>query len=311
MMTTLVIKSNSFKDEDIQNSIYQLLNKLVKIENKEKIRKIAIKVNLCYYWDYSTGHTSDLRTLSYIISYIREKINPNVEIYLVEADASAMKTKHAFTMLGVEKLANDINVKLYNLSLPDDREKTIVKVKRKKIEITYSKKLNDMDYIINVAKLKYHRQTGITCALKNVFGAISYPRKFKYHQEKTLHHAIAAANMVIKPDLHIVDGFIALGKYPKKLNVIIGGDNPVNVDMIASKIIGYSPRRIKHIRYSKKLIRKNKEKPVFINCNLKTLKNEFPRVSWGISNLVWDIQLLLVKIYAKLLGDIVPPLLEK
>ncbi|MHA1230807.1 MAG: DUF362 domain-containing protein [Candidatus Helarchaeota archaeon] len=311
MSFTYIIKSKSYEDFDIKNSIYELLDNIMKNHNYKRINKIAIKINLCYYWDFSTGHTTDFRTIFYIISYIREKINPDAKIYLVEADASAMKTKYAFIMLGARKFAKEHNVELYNLSTPEDRQSAIVKVNGKEIEITYSKKLDEMDYVINVAKLKFHRQTGITCALKNIFGAISYPRKFKYHQEKTLHHAIAAANAVIKPDIHIVDGIIALGSYPKKMNVIIGGDNPINVDVISSKIIGYKPSRIKHIKYAKRIIKKSKSKTIFINCNLKILRKEFPKPAWFWINFIWNIQLFLVKMYARLFGDIVPPLLEK
>ena len=66
-------------------------------------KSIIIKPNLCYYWDYTTGQTTDPRVVSSIIDLIREKSTVDVDICIAEADASAMKTKYAFKMLGYEK----------------------------------------------------------------------------------------------------------------------------------------------------------------------------------------------------------------
>lgn len=92
-----------------------------------KARKIVIKPNMCYYWDWSTGQTTDPVFVAALIELLREDISSDVEISIVESDASAMKCKYAFKYLGYEKLAKEYFVNLVNLSNVE-AEETSVKV---------------------------------------------------------------------------------------------------------------------------------------------------------------------------------------
>lgn len=58
-----------------------------------------------------------------LVDLLREKISKDIDIAIVESDASAMKCKYAFKMLGYEKLSKDYDAKLVNLS--EDRNDTI------------------------------------------------------------------------------------------------------------------------------------------------------------------------------------------
>jgi uncharacterized protein (DUF362 family) len=88
---------------------------LIDYHFRKETKNIVIKPNLCYYWDYSTGQTTDPIFLAALITMLRE-ISPNVNISIVESDASAMKCRNAFKMLGIEKIAEKYDVKLVNLS---------------------------------------------------------------------------------------------------------------------------------------------------------------------------------------------------
>ena len=46
-----------------------------------------------------------------------------MDIAIVESDASAMRCKYAFSMLGYEKLAKEKNVRLVNLSEDESRQR--------------------------------------------------------------------------------------------------------------------------------------------------------------------------------------------
>ncbi|MCJ7632936.1 DUF362 domain-containing protein, partial [Candidatus Bathyarchaeota archaeon] len=105
--------------ENTMNSMKEAISKsldLINFHFDKEIENIVIKPNMCYYWDYSTGQTTDPKFTAALIDLIREKISPAVDISVVESDASAMKCKHVFRMLGYEKMARDSNVKLINLS---------------------------------------------------------------------------------------------------------------------------------------------------------------------------------------------------
>jgi len=93
-------------EEVIKNSISEALS-LINFEPKGPVKSVAIKANLCYYWNADTGYTTDPRIVSGIIDWVRERYGMDTDIRVVEADATAMRTKHAFLILGYEKLAKE------------------------------------------------------------------------------------------------------------------------------------------------------------------------------------------------------------
>lgn len=224
--------------------------RLIHFDLNKKFSKIAIKPNLCNYWRSSAGETTDPKVVEAIIDVCRMNGSPD-EIHIVESDATVMKTKYAFKMLGYEKLAKRKNVKLINLSAD-----TLLPIKSNTTnpilqQIKISETLTETDLFISVPKLKLHPLTGLTCALKNQFGCIPIKRKIVFH--KSLNKAIAIMNKVIAPDLVLVDGIISKGKTPKRLNLVMAGCDPVAVDFVAAKIARLNPKRIKHIIESENL----------------------------------------------------------
>ncbi|MFQ5977083.1 MAG: DUF362 domain-containing protein [Candidatus Heimdallarchaeota archaeon] len=308
-MKVSLVRSQGFSEDAIKRAVFEALDSIEPSFSPIPV-SVLIKLNLCYYWDYSTGETSDPRVISALIDYIRERVNERADIALGDTDASAMKTKHAFRMLGFEKLAQDKNVRLVNLSTENVKERETV-VGRKPFKLLVSDLLMDTDLVVNAAKLKYHRTPKMTCAMKNIFGAIGKPRKFVYHK-KILHETIVAINKIVKPDINLVDGIIAVGKHPKKMGVLLASEDRVSVDFVASRILGYKPKSIKYLRLAKKeklgpigpieLIEKH--------TTLKETRKAFPKVNNLIQRLAWGFQISGVKLYAKIMGDIVPPMIE-
>jgi len=222
---------------------------LIHFDFRKEIRKVAIKPNLCYYWKSTTGETTDPDLVEAIIDVLRMKCNAD-KIFIVESDATAMRAKYAFKALGYEKLATRKKIKLLNLYENDSLSVPNVASSISK-EIRIPKILTEVDLFVSVPKLKLHSLTGLTCALKNQFGCIPLRRKVVFHNR--LQEAIAFINKLIPPDLFVVDGIIAGGKTPKKLDLIMASSDPVAVDCVAAKIAGLSARRIKHIAESEKI----------------------------------------------------------
>jgi len=217
-----------------RRAIGEALN-LVDYSFKKEIRNVVIKPNLCYYWDYSTGQTTDPRFVQALIDLLREKIVPNPNISIVEADASAMKCRHAFKFLGYEKLAKN-NVKLVNLS-EDRSDPVAVRVGRHIAELRVPRTIRDADLRINVPKIKYiPGQIKITCALKNIFGCNPYPKKIRLHPQ--LEVAIVATNKAMRFELCIVDGNIVSGVQPRRLGLVMASEDSVAIDTAAARIAG-------------------------------------------------------------------------
>ncbi|MEM2143826.1 MAG: DUF362 domain-containing protein [Candidatus Jordarchaeaceae archaeon] len=231
--------------EAVQKSL-----EMIQFRVPNKVRNVIIKPNLCYYWDYSTGQTTDPKFVAAIIDLIREKMSVNAEISIVESDASAMKCKYAFKMLGYEKLSKGYNVKLINLS--EDKNDTIkVNVGLKSFSLRVPETIKKAELRINVPKIKYTMEPiKLTCALKNIFGCNPYPKKFQYHSR--LEEAIVAINKAIKFDLCIIDGIIASGIQPRKLGLVMASQDQVAIDAAAAEIAGINPQKIRYLKLAEK-----------------------------------------------------------
>lgn len=223
---------------------------LIDFSFSKKIRSVAIKPNLCYYWDHSTGQTTDPRFIAGLIQLIRENTANDVDISIVESDASAMRCNYAFRMLGYEKLAKDYNVKLTNLST-DSYNKTRVTAGGQSFEIMVPQTIQKAELKINVSKIKYTMEKiELTCALKNIFGCNPYPKKYKYHPR--LEEAIIAINKAMKFNLHIIDGNTVSGIQPRRLGLVMASKDPVAIDFAAAKIANINPNRIKYLQLASK-----------------------------------------------------------
>jgi len=289
----------------IKDFVEQALN-LIEFKSKSHIESIIIKPNLAYYWNAATGYTTDPGLVAGIVDFVRERHGSDVDITVAEADASAMRTKYAFPMLGYKKLAEEKNVQLLNLS-KDVLDERKVTVNQREIVYKIPVSLLKSDLFINVPKLKIMRATKITCALKNIFGCIASPRKIVYHP--FLNEAIVGINKILKPHLTIVDGLVALGRLPAKLNLIMAGVDTFSVDWVASQIMGYKPSSVPFLRIA---MRENVGNPNDIEIcggNIDTFKRIFPKENFA-SSWVWNTELKLVKLYNRIVNDVVPGALE-
>ncbi|MHA2052075.1 MAG: DUF362 domain-containing protein [Candidatus Hodarchaeales archaeon] len=306
MTKVILSKSKGYTTQDIKNTVEE---GMTTIHNDNfDYSTILIKPNLCYYWDYSTGQTTDPRVVKSIIEYIREN-NKDVTIYIGEADASAMKTKYSFKMLGYEELAKEKNVELINLSQGEKVEKE-ASINEDRISLPINRRLAETDMLINVPTLKTHREIGFTCAMKNIFGSIANPWKYGYH--KYLSQTIVAINKIVKSNIVIVDGIIASGKTPKKMGIIITGDDAYSTDKIVSELIGYRASKVPYLNLAKKEGLEIKGQIEIIEKSIKynEIKKAFPKPNYLLDEIIWKSELRALKLYAKIVGDIIPPVLD-
>jgi len=212
----------------------------------KKTRNVVIKPNMCYYWDYSTGQTTDPKFVAALISVLREKTSAS-DIAIVESDASAMKCKYAFGFLGYEKLFKEYNdVRLVNLS-EEKCEDVPVDCNGQSYKFLVPNIIRNADLRINLPKIKYTMKgIELTCALKNIYGCNPYPQKFTYHPQ--LANVIVSINKLLKFDLCIIDGNIVSGIAPRNLGLVMSSTDPVAIDVASAEIAGLNPRTIKYLK---------------------------------------------------------------
>ncbi|MCW4003197.1 MAG: DUF362 domain-containing protein [Candidatus Bathyarchaeota archaeon] len=244
MSLVSLVKIPKSNEHPMGQAIRQALN-LIDYAFDRSVRKVVIKPNLCYYFDCTTGQTTEPQFVSELIDVLREEISGDVDVAVVESDASAMRCKYAFRMLGFEKLASEKNVRLVNLSL-DESQRVDATCNGKNYSFLVPKTIRDADLRINIAKIKYTVDPiKLTCALKNIYGCNPYPKKYTYHSD--LGNVIVALNKAMKFNLCLIDNKIASGIQPRRLDLVMASRDPVAIDFAAAKIAGLNPYRIAYL----------------------------------------------------------------
>ena len=116
----------------------------------------------------------------------------------------------------------------------------------------------EADAIVVVSKAKTHMWTRMTGATKNLFGLIPGLEKptfhFRFQDEYAFGKMLVDLNECMKPRLQIVDAVMAMegdgpqAGSPRKIGVILAGNNPAAVDTVLARLIGMDPLEIGCIR---------------------------------------------------------------
>ena len=125
-------------------------------------------------------------------------------------------------------------------------------------EIKLTDYLTRADLIISVSKLKNHELMIFSGAMKNIFGFVpGFNKAFQHvnHPDRyKLGKFFVDLEEVVRPHFHIMDGIVAMegpgpgNGYPKKVNVLLASKNPLALDIIACRIVGYDPLDIPVIK---------------------------------------------------------------
>ncbi len=285
------VRAENCDPEPLKNAIKASLD-LIRFDFERKARKIVIKPNMCYYYHPSTGEVTDPRFVGALIDVFRENLDVS-EIVVVESDASAMKCKNAFGMLGYDKLAAEKNVELVNLA----EEKCRIVTQSfggREFKFHIPDLFSEADLIVNVPKPKYMESVKLSCALKNFYGCNGYPKKFIYH--KVIDDAIVAINENIKTHLVVLDGLTVVGTYTKRLNLVMSSEDPVAADSAVATLLGMTPHSIGAIALAvKKGLGTSGFSPI---GEFEYFKNQFPS-----RKLKDNLRATAVGIYLKLFNE--------
>lgn len=108
----------------------------------------------------------------------------------------------------------------------------------------------EFDRVINLPKLKTHGMMGLTLAVKNLFGCIPGLSKAHWHmraghQRQLFARILLDLYQTIKPDLHILDGIVAMegegptGGVPVSLGLLGAAVDGVALDYATEQLLDY------------------------------------------------------------------------
>lgn len=209
---------------------------------------VLIKPNVCGGVPGKTGTFTSAEVISAIASLLKNRVR---RIAVGEADSSMYIADRMLKENCVIDVANDLGIEVVNLSqgemveIPVQDGYVLKSVKVNRI-------LSEATRIISAPVAKTHVTTEVTLNLKNMFGILPERKKGKFHSK--IDRMLADITKTFPPALCVVDATMALedlGPFhgdPLKLDLVIAGDNAVATDTVMSSIMGYDPKKIKHLR---------------------------------------------------------------
>lgn len=122
-------------------------------------------------------------------------------------------------------------------------------------ELEVAQEILQADVIINLPKLKTHQMMGLTCAVKNMFGAVVGLRKPRLHLQAGTDKSFFALMLLelcehLTPTLNIVDAVVAMegegpgSGDPVQIGALLAGGNAQAVDTVATELVGMHPRQV-------------------------------------------------------------------
>lgn len=129
---------------------------------------------------------------------------------------------------------------------------------------TLAREAIEADAIVNVPKLKTHRQLYVTIAIKNMFGCVPGKRKAWWHfkagnYEDYFPRMLCEIYALTRPVLTILDAIVAqegngpVRGTPRPVGLVLASSDAPALERIACEIIGAEPHRVRTLRAAAEL----------------------------------------------------------
>jgi uncharacterized protein (DUF362 family) len=250
---------------DVQAIQAVVFNNLQKLDDEihftERIidRKVLIKPNLVTVFhdlgmpvrDYP--ESTDPRVIDALVLFL-QKYTRNIMI--VESSGRGMPTQAAFHVAGLDRLAKHRKVELMALE-EQSTDRYLIPHARIMREIIipriFSEVVRGEAFYISVPKMKTNLYTGVTLGFKNAMGCLTYNLRQRNHNH-AIDQKLVDMLHLLKADLVIIDGIVGgegncpAPVEPVQSRVIISGNDNVETDRVAIRMMGFDPADIRLMR---------------------------------------------------------------
>jgi len=270
----------------------------------DKLKRIIVKINMVS--PYVTLSMTPCDTVEELIKYIR---NLGFTGKILIAEGSAGYTWDGFKTGNFTKIARQYDAELFDIHEDDSVEVPIFNKNFEEFYIPVSKTLINAEYLISACRAKTHDTVIVTLSIKNVAvgGIVGVNNRPRIHQGyAAINFNIALLAAIMYPDLAIVDGRVGMegngpvSGTPKKWGWIFIGENPLEVDSVVAKGMGFAPQNIGYLYYLSKLRFGKIENIQLIGADFSRVKTKFRPHDTYEKQLKWKVSL-----------DLENPLIEK
>jgi uncharacterized protein (DUF362 family) len=212
---------------------------------------VVVKPNLC------TERPEQIHTANTSAAVLRSVCEVLLErtsrITIVESDGARYPAEAAFKNNGVYDLANELGIRVLNLSKDE-----LVDIPDRRLQgFGMARTWLEADVFVTLPVLKTHATTVFTGALKNQWGCV--PRYDRILLHKYLHELIGDINRLRPVTLALMDGLVGMqgrgpiNGYPIDLNVLLVSRDPVALDATGMRLIGLEPNAALHLMHAQRI----------------------------------------------------------
>jgi uncharacterized protein (DUF362 family) len=170
-------------------------------------------------------------------------------------DYTCDDARKAYANSGIQAAVEGIKDPRAVMQFVDERGFVEVQIEKARAlkKWSFYKDILEADRFINIPVAKQHSEARLTMCLKNMMGAIG-PWRGRIHVG--LHQNIADMNLILRPDLHVLDATrILLSNGPKGgriedvavKNLVFAGTDPVALDALGTELFDMKPDDIGYI----------------------------------------------------------------
>ncbi|MEA4911849.1 MAG: DUF362 domain-containing protein [Oscillospiraceae bacterium] len=236
----------AYEAEALRAAIEFILDGCMFPRSKTGGEKVVLKVNLLRRAAPADAVTTHPAVVAAVIAALKERGYGDLTI----ADSpsgpfTAARMRAIYETSGMAALAAD-GVKL-NYDFGSVMKK-LPRAGARSFEIL--RVLDEADVVVNIAKLKTHALTGMTGAVKNLFGAIPGMTKTQCHLEYPSCGAfcdmLCELAQLVHPAVSILDAVVGMegdgpsAGTPRAFGFVAGGCDPFYLDAAAARALGFS-----------------------------------------------------------------------
>lgn len=252
-MSTVFVQRTENREAFIR-TVFQRL----KTQDNAYGKTVLLKPNIVSYEPYPT--TTNLQTIESCVRMLSL-----VTKHIIVADGTAPDAGDSVAIITKHPLKRCCDS--LGITISDINAQGVKSIKTRSYELEVSSMAFDVGFIISLPVLKSHNICDLTGALKNNLGFLSFKEKGRLHgRSHDVHRITAELNLIIKPDLYIVDAIKTLintnevrhGGKLANLGYMLAGTDPVSLDVAGLELLKEVEPRLKnkqwsdilHIRYA-------------------------------------------------------------
>lgn len=242
--TVSIARCSSYHLQTVLNSFSELLEPWNGISYFVKPgQKVLLKPNLlaaCRPEESVTTHPLIIKALAILVQ------EANGIVYIADSPGTD-NPDLVYRKTGMKDIADETNSEL--IKFDHNKNKDYYRNSNYK-KFKLASNLDEMDLIINVAKLKTHPLTGLTAAVKNTYGCIVGKKKASLHVEHPLprefSRMVLEVFQSVKPELSVIDAVISMegvgprSGNPRHTGLLMSSPNAVALDRTAAEITGFT-----------------------------------------------------------------------